>query len=1211
MPFFCNLCGTRCRSKMALESHSKSHYDKNRSISTTCDICKRKFSRQHLMEIHRLYIHTHRKTELKCTECGKVFGYQRSLKRHMMSIHLNMKNHVCPVCGKSFSRKEYLSCHLALHYGAPMKRGRVKRLKSCGKKLKTLKTERNRFKTEIKTEGVEHKKMQFIPLKNKVLKLGTVSRYKNDIIRGSKKKCARKRTATSRQAEECKADNCGEPDEKKLKIEETKNFARSIDIKECKDVQSNETDNKKRKAEVGPISTRSTDVKEGKGDRSYEIDNKKLEPEIRSDVKECKEDPSNGLDNKKLETQVRTICTRRKDLKESKEGRSNKPGKKKMETEVETTCTRSTDVKERKEGQSNESAKKKLETEVRSDVKECKEDQSNGLDNKKLETQVRTICTRRKGLKESKEGRSNKPGKKKMETEVETTCTRSTDVKERKECQSNESAKKKLETEVRTIFTRSTYMKECKEGQSNDSAKKMIETEVRIVCTRSTDVKEFKDGISNESGKKKPETEVRTICNRSTDAKECKEAQSNESSKKKIETKVRTVSIRKCTEEQRMEPDKAKLGIIFRRNSETGEWTVSESMKKTVCTLNGMKTSSCPDNASKEQKGVNKNVNSIKTCKADTEHKNTKMKPDTDVQRTLKKRVVKEKDTVCCEGEIENNKTFRNKKCYAFNELCVLNAERTLNVELPGKKVKHSHKIAKNQMKENTVSVSKYPKTCTELTSCSNNDVLIVELFEDGDTMFSNDVENTNNSDNASGTEMCVTEESVDIKVFPYKYRCTNRKALVKNESTLEDYKKDAVTTAFSLPKRDELNFSEADVEVIDCSEDENMDDCNSDIESDVENQVHCNKTENQHNSTMLKPKKVLPLAQSVSKHAEYLEKPKNMPLQHVVNRDQNFNESLIKGGDNGKESDQVDDVNVECEKFMSDEFETHMTVLGPVEMRVNSHANFSGMLTDSVGKKSKKLSDKLSNKHRIKSQAVVKGWTICKRKALGLNDKSICKRNDVLHMNDSVKGRSVVGTSTNRTDRSLHFMGNNQNHEQIYNETFVSLSERRDHISMLDPGRSYTDVNKRAVEEASDAAETNFNEFCLNQSFPSNSIDSTTENFKDVENLLSWTAEQILHLDHMPEQATSRSCFEHQYDDFVPEFNEKEVEHSDENNDGMIEVYVIDDEVDENNNSTSDQIIIYDNDSASTKYTSQESLNYGNELGLFVPTDFYQTNCK
>lgn len=35
-----------------------------------------------------------------------------------MSSHLNIKNHVCGLCGKSFYRKEYLTGHLIQHGGA-------------------------------------------------------------------------------------------------------------------------------------------------------------------------------------------------------------------------------------------------------------------------------------------------------------------------------------------------------------------------------------------------------------------------------------------------------------------------------------------------------------------------------------------------------------------------------------------------------------------------------------------------------------------------------------------------------------------------------------------------------------------------------------------------------------------------------------------------------------------------------------------------------------------------------------------------------------------------------------------------------------------------------------------------------------------------------------------------------------------------------------
>ncbi|XP_052263252.1 uncharacterized protein LOC127866613 isoform X2 [Dreissena polymorpha] len=117
LPYLCSLCGRRCASKIALKSHLKCHDGQGGGFPAQCDICQRMFSRKHLMERHKMHKHTNHQTEFKCTECSKVFGHQRSLRRHFMSTHLNVKNHVCGLCGKSFYRKEYLTGHLVQHGG--------------------------------------------------------------------------------------------------------------------------------------------------------------------------------------------------------------------------------------------------------------------------------------------------------------------------------------------------------------------------------------------------------------------------------------------------------------------------------------------------------------------------------------------------------------------------------------------------------------------------------------------------------------------------------------------------------------------------------------------------------------------------------------------------------------------------------------------------------------------------------------------------------------------------------------------------------------------------------------------------------------------------------------------------------------------------------------------------------------------------------------
>jgi hypothetical protein len=89
--------------------------------------------------------------------------FSGSLKRHFMSSHLNIKNHVCGLCGKSFYRKEYLTGHLIQHGGAAAE-GLVPRKQRPSQfkprpSVFNVARELKRFKTEGETEGEEYEEM--------------------------------------------------------------------------------------------------------------------------------------------------------------------------------------------------------------------------------------------------------------------------------------------------------------------------------------------------------------------------------------------------------------------------------------------------------------------------------------------------------------------------------------------------------------------------------------------------------------------------------------------------------------------------------------------------------------------------------------------------------------------------------------------------------------------------------------------------------------------------------------------------------------------------------------------------------------------------------------------------------------------------------------------------------------------------------------------
>ena len=79
MTWKCSACGVTFNSKTRLKSHMKGHLGQ---------------------------------LDYNCDACGKKFWNLVDLEGHISAKHTNIKVHVCPVCGKSFSYRKTLIRHM-------------------------------------------------------------------------------------------------------------------------------------------------------------------------------------------------------------------------------------------------------------------------------------------------------------------------------------------------------------------------------------------------------------------------------------------------------------------------------------------------------------------------------------------------------------------------------------------------------------------------------------------------------------------------------------------------------------------------------------------------------------------------------------------------------------------------------------------------------------------------------------------------------------------------------------------------------------------------------------------------------------------------------------------------------------------------------------------------------------------------------------------
>uniref|UniRef100_A0A3B4XI85 Transcriptional repressor CTCF-like n=1 Tax=Seriola lalandi dorsalis TaxID=1841481 RepID=A0A3B4XI85_SERLL len=139
-PYSCNICGKRCVSEVALNSHSRVHNENYEHPCKYCNITfKTKVDKITHQQIHltqgkpykcpdcsetfatnkerRTHLEDHRgPQELKCHICGIEFNRLLSIRRHLI-VHTGLKPYKCSVCQRGFNQAGHLKSHMRLHTG--------------------------------------------------------------------------------------------------------------------------------------------------------------------------------------------------------------------------------------------------------------------------------------------------------------------------------------------------------------------------------------------------------------------------------------------------------------------------------------------------------------------------------------------------------------------------------------------------------------------------------------------------------------------------------------------------------------------------------------------------------------------------------------------------------------------------------------------------------------------------------------------------------------------------------------------------------------------------------------------------------------------------------------------------------------------------------------------------------------------------------------
>ncbi|XP_039999218.1 zinc finger protein 236-like isoform X3 [Xiphias gladius] len=176
-PYSCNICGKRCVSEIALNSHGRIHDENYEHRCKYCHITfKTKVDKITHEQIHltqgkpykcpdcsetfatnkerNIHLEDHRgPKQLKCHICGIEFNRTLSMRRHLV-VHTGVKPFKCSVCQRGFNQAGHLKSHMRLHTGE-----RPYKCQHCDKRFNhnvSLKSHVQRYHTS--SSGRERKK---------------------------------------------------------------------------------------------------------------------------------------------------------------------------------------------------------------------------------------------------------------------------------------------------------------------------------------------------------------------------------------------------------------------------------------------------------------------------------------------------------------------------------------------------------------------------------------------------------------------------------------------------------------------------------------------------------------------------------------------------------------------------------------------------------------------------------------------------------------------------------------------------------------------------------------------------------------------------------------------------------------------------------------------------------------------------------------------
>ena len=120
----CETCNLEFKNKKSMLVHCNRIHNRDRTVGGVkkhiCELCGKSYLNSHALKEHSFNVHKIGSYVYKCGVCSETFSSQFLLNKHKKVSHLELRTHVCELCGSAYYRSMDLKTHFVkVHMDTP------------------------------------------------------------------------------------------------------------------------------------------------------------------------------------------------------------------------------------------------------------------------------------------------------------------------------------------------------------------------------------------------------------------------------------------------------------------------------------------------------------------------------------------------------------------------------------------------------------------------------------------------------------------------------------------------------------------------------------------------------------------------------------------------------------------------------------------------------------------------------------------------------------------------------------------------------------------------------------------------------------------------------------------------------------------------------------------------------------------------------------